>query len=137
MAESQDDYNARIEQKIAHLPQQENGRFQRLLERQGRAAPAAPMHEVHQLNTSMFVRMQPPERLGRANLAVFIKRFRIWTCYHRCDEALETETIFRTSEVTRSILEEIHGKQLVAQSYMVWEALNKTVEKDDVILNTW
>ena len=40
--------------------------------------------------------------------------------YHRCcDDALK--------EATRAIIEMMHGKQLVTQSYMVCEALNKAV----------
>ena len=41
----------------------------------------------------------------------------------------------RTDGINRSVLKDMHGNHLVAQSYMVWEALNKAVEKDDEILN--
>ena len=41
----------------------------------------------------------------------------------------------KTGEVARFILEAMHGKQMVGQSNMVWEALNKAFEKDDAILS--
>ena len=78
--------------------------------------------------------MQPQHLLGRGNLAVFIKRFRIRACPHRCDEAFKTEPVVRRGEVTHSILEEMYCEQLIAQLYLVWEVLNKAVEKDDAIL---
>ena len=40
----------------------------------------------------------------------------------------------KTGEVACSVFEEMRGKQLVGQPYIVWEAFNKAVEKDDVIL---
>ena len=40
-----------------------------------------------------------------------------------------------TDEINRSVLKEMRGNYSVAQSYMVWEALKKAVEKNDEILN--
>ena len=58
-------------------------------------------------------------------MAVFIRRFRTWARHCRCDQALETgSSVVKTGEVTRSILEATHGRQLMAQLYMIWEALN-------------
>ena len=121
MADSRDDsYAARLEDEITSLPDQEIGRFQRLLKKRGRAASAAPVHDLQLINTDMFVRKHPPKLMRRENLAVFIKYFQTRACYQRCDEALETYSKVRTDEVTRIALEEIiHGKHLVAQPYMV------------------
>ena len=62
------------------IPDQEIARFERLLERRDRASSAAHVHEVQQVNTGMFERMQPPDVSRRENLVVFIKSFRIWSC---------------------------------------------------------
>ena len=78
--------------------------------------------------------MPLPELLRRENLAVFIRRFRTWACHCRCDQALETGSVVKTGEVTRSILEVTHGRQLMAQLFMIWEALNKAVKIDFVML---
>ena len=127
---------ARLEQEIAVLPHQEGGRFQGLSVRRGQATSAAPVHEVQKSNMGMFVKNQLPYTLGQEKLTVFInKKFRIWACSQRCDEALEIVSIVKTGEVTDSFLEEMRGKQLVGQSYMIWEALNKEIEKEDVILS--
>ena len=68
-----------------------------------------------------------------ANVYVFIKHFRTWACYHRYDEALKTAlSVEKSGVVTRSVLEVMHCKGYM---YMVWEALNKALNKDDVILN--
>ena len=129
MAESRHDSYACLEKNIANLFEQELRRFQLLLERRARAASTAPAHDVQQMNTGMFVMMQPPELMRRKSLAVFIKPFRTWACYQRCDEALETDSVVRTGEVIRSVVEEMHGEHLVAQSYMILEALNKALKR--------
>ena len=41
---------------------------------------------------------------------------------------------YNSEEVVWSVLEVMHGKPLVTQSYMVWEALNKKVEKDNNVV---
>ena len=66
---------------------------------------------------------------------LFVRMHRTWACYPRCDGALETESEVETDEVIHDSLEVMYGKQLVTRSYMVWEALNKVVEKDDIILS--
>ena len=113
MTENQYDSYSRLKEEIGSLPDQGFGRFQRLLERRGRAAPAAPVHDVQQINTGVFVRMQSLELITRGNLAVSIQRFRTWGCYQRYDEALETGSVVRTGEVTRYVLEEMYGKYMV------------------------
>ena len=84
----------------------------------------------------MSVIMQLPDMLGRKSLGVFTRRFQTWICDHHCDHPLKTFSIIKPGNITRSILEVTHGRQLVAQSNMVWEDLNKAVEKNNVILST-
>ena len=121
MPENQDDSYAKLEQENTDLPDQEI---------RGRAASAAPAHEVQEFNTGMFVRIHPPDLLGWERLAVFAKRFRTWECYNRCDKALETALVVKNGEITRSVLEGMHGKQLLRQSYMAREALNRAAQKE-------
>ena len=75
MAQSQDNYYARLEEKMANLPDHEIRRFQRFLERRGRAASEASVHDVQEFNTGIC-KYAATKIVETGNLAVFVKSFR-------------------------------------------------------------
>ena len=88
--------------------------------------------DIWDVDAGIFVRNPPPELVGRESLAMPVKRFRTWVKYNGCDQALETNSVVKTEETIRTILEMTNGKQLVTQSFIAWGALNKAFEKDNV-----
>ena len=68
-------------------------------------------------------------------MSIFIRRFRMWACHHRCGHTLDFfSDVVITEEITHSFQDVTFGRQLVAQWLAVWEVPNKAVEKDYVIL---
>ena len=93
------------------------------------------MPDIPPFDTGLFLKMQPRKLLEPENISIFIRRFRMWACHHRCDHTLDFfSVVVITEEITHSFQDVTLGRQLVAQWFAVWEVPNKAVEKDYVIL---
>ena len=71
---------------------------------------------------------------GRENLVTFMQRFRTWACVSRCDSALDSEIVVKTSGTPLAELERLHDRTLVDNSLQAWLALTKALEKEEDML---
>ena len=109
------------------------------MKRRGRAtapATAVPMENARAPPTSfcMFMPLTISELRGQENSGTFLKRFRIRACVRRCDSALESETVVKTSGTPLAELERLHEHSLVENSLKAWQALTKALEKEKEIM---
>ena len=79
----------------------------------------------------MFLPSTVTELRGRENLVTFMQRFRTWACLSRCDSALDSEIIVKTSGTPLAELERLHDRPLVDNSLQAWQALTKALEKEE------
>ena len=82
----------------------------------------------------MFLPSTVPELRGRENLVTFMRRFRTWACVTRCDSALDSKIIVKTSGNPVAELERLHDRILVDNSLQAWQALTKALEKEEEML---
>ena len=119
MKESRNEFLDGIAGERANVSGEEFAALKQFVEQRDRAtAPtaAALMENAPAPSTSigMFMPSTVPEMRGRENLATFLQYFRTWACVSRCDSALNSEIIERTS---RTLL------ALVDKSLKAWQAL--------------
>ena len=101
--------------------------LEQFVEQRDRAtAPAAPMENAPALSTSIgtFMPSAVPELRGRENWVTFLQRFRAWACVSRCDSALDSEIIVKTSETPLAERERLHDPSLVDNSLKAWQAFD-------------
>ena len=99
-------------------------------------AATAPMESVPtpSMRIGMFMPSTVPELRDRENLATFIARFHTWACITRCDSALDSEIIVKTSGTLLAELERLHDRTLVDNSIQACQALTKALEKEEEML---
>ena len=67
----------------------------------------------------------------RSSLSRFLKQFHTWALSSRSEDALSnSRPVILTGDKSRRELEIEYGRQIVAQSQIVWNGLTKAVEKD-------
>ena len=120
MAEYKSEFLNEIEGS-ADFTDEEFATLKQFVERRDRAAvpaAAAPMENAPASSTSigMFMPSTVPELRGRDNLGTFLKRFRTWACVSRCDSALDSEIIVKTTGTPLAELERLHERSLVGNS---------------------
>ena len=139
MAEHKSEFLNELEGGRADFTDEEFARLKEYVERRDRAtapATAAPMENAPAPSTSigMFMPSTVPELRGRENLGTFLKRFRTWACVSRCDSALDSEIVVKTSGTPLAELERLHEHSLVENSLKAWQALTKALEKEKEIM---
>ena len=82
----------------------------------------------------MFLPSTVPELRGRENLVIFMQHFHTWAYVSRCDSALDSEIIVKTSRTPLAELERLHDRTLVDNSLQAWQALTKALEKEEEML---
>ena len=103
------------------------------MERRDRAT-AAPMERAPSTRRGMFLPSTVPELRGRKNLVTFMQRFRTWACVSRCDSALDSEILVKTSGTPLAELERLHDRTLVDNLLQAWQAPTKVLEKEEEML---
>ena len=63
-----------------------------------------------------------------------MQRFRTWAYVTRCDSALDSEIIVKTSGTPLAVLERLHDRTLIDNSLQAWQALTKALEKEEKML---
>ena len=82
----------------------------------------------------MFMPSTVSELRGRENLGTFLKRFQTWACVSRCNSALDSEIVVKTSGTPLAELERPHDRTLGENSLETWQALTKALEKEKEIM---
>ena len=118
---------------VATFSEEELARLKEHVERRDRAT-AAPMERAPSTKIGMSLPSTVPELRGRDNLVTFMQRFRTWDCISRCDSALDSEIIVKTSGTPLAELEILHDRTLVGNSLQAWQALTKALEKEEEML---
>ena len=121
MVEYKSEFLNEIEGGSAGFTNEEFATLKQSVERRNRAtapAVAAPMENAPASSTSicMFMPSTVPKLRGRDNLGTFLKRFQTWACVSRCDSALDSEIIVKTSGTPLAELERLHERSLVENS---------------------
>ena len=121
MAEYRSDFLNKFEGGRADFTDEEFARLEWYMERRGRAtapATAAPMENAPAPSTSigMFMPSTVLDLRGRDNLETLLKRFRAWACVSRCDSALDSEIVVKTSATPLTELERLDERNLVESS---------------------
>ena len=112
-----------LNELVENVSKEEFARLKEQVERRDRAtapATAAPMERAPSTRIGMFLPSAVPELRGRDNLVTFMQRFRTWACVSRCDSALDTEIIVKTSGTPLAKLERLHARTLVDNSLQAW-----------------
>ena len=126
-----------LNELVANVSEEELARLKEHVERRDRAtapATAAPMERVPSTRIGMFLLSTVPELRGREILVTFMQRFRTWACVSRCDSALDSVIIAKTSGTPLAELERLHARTLVDNSLQAWQALTKALEKEEEML---
>ena len=118
---------------VANFSEEEFARLKEHVERRDRAT-AAPMERDPSARVGMFLLSTVPELRGRDNLLTFMQRFRTWVCVTRCESALDSEIIVKTSGTPLAELERLHDRTLVDNTLQAWQALTKALEKEEEML---
>ena len=139
MEEFRSEFLNELEGGNANFTEEEFARLKDYVERRDRATvpvAAAPMENTPAPSTSIGIFMPSTvlELRGRENLGTFLQRFRTWACVSRCDSALDSEIIAKTSGTPLAELEILYGRSLVENSLKAWQALTKALEKEEKIM---
>ena len=114
MEEYKSEFPNELEGGNANFTEEEYARLKEYVESRGRAttpAAAAPVENAQAPSTSigMFMPLTVPELRGRENLAMFLQRFCTLASVSRCDSALDSEIIVKTSGTPCAELERVPG----------------------------
>ena len=102
-----------LNELVANFSEEEFARLKDHVERRARAtapATAVPMERAPSTRIAMFLPSTVPELRGRENLVTFMQRFRTWACLSRCDSALDSEIIVKTSGTPLAEQERSHDR---------------------------
>ena len=122
-----------LNELAANFSEEEFATLKEHVERRDRAT-AASMTRAPSTRIGMFLPSTVPELRGCENLVAFMQRVRKWVCVTRCDSALVSEIIVKTSGTPLAELERLHDRTLVDNSLQSWQALNKALEKEEEML---
>ena len=119
-----------LNELVTNFSEEDFARLKGHVERRDRAT-AAPMERAPSTRFGMFLTSTVPELRGRNNLVTFMQRLRTWACISRCDSALDSEIIVKTSGTPLAKLERLNDRTLVDNSLQAWQALTKALKKEE------